>query len=139
MISHTTAQFRNYSPNCLQRFNVKPVEHIASSARIRIIRVFVSRLSILHAQSILHGSAPAIEQWGSYKAMKLCGIGSAHMQTMINSFHNRAVECKEWLLMIAGTPLLTSANAKVKEPKEPFLIGLLSSGGRNGTSLPLTR
>ena len=38
--------------------------------------------------------------------------------------------------MIAGTPLLTSANAKVKEPKEPFLIGLLSSGGEMGQVCP---
>jgi hypothetical protein len=59
--------------------------------------------------------------------------------TTAQSFHNRAVESKERLLMIAGTPPFTSANAKTKDRKEPLLIGLLSSGGRNGTSLPLTR
>ena len=77
--------------------------HIASSARIRIIRVFVSSLSIPHGQFIPRELALAIEQSGFCKAMISYGIGSAHTQTMINFFHNRAAECNKRPMLIAGT------------------------------------
>ena len=69
-----------------------PPTHIESFGRIRIIRVFVSSLSILHAQSILCESALDIERWESCTATKSCGTGSARMQTMIDFFHNGAVD-----------------------------------------------
>jgi hypothetical protein len=33
----------------------------------------------------------------SYKVMKSCGIGSAHMQTMTNFFHNGGVGPRLWV------------------------------------------
>ena len=92
MISHTTRSSRKCSPNCQQRFNAKPVEHIESLHRIRINRVFVSSQCTLRGQFILFGSVPVIEQWESWKAMKLSGIGSARTLFMTNFFHNGGVD-----------------------------------------------
>jgi hypothetical protein len=84
-------------------FNVKPVEHIESSDRIRINRAFASSQFILRGQFILFGSALVIEQWGSWNATKWYGIGSVRMRTTINFFHNRGGNPNHWVEKAAET------------------------------------
>ena len=97
MISHTTAQFRKMFAELPAEVNVKPVEHIKSSRRIRINRVFVSSRFILRGRFIRFGSVLAIEQWESWKAMKSCGIGLARTLTMTNFFHSRDADPNHWV------------------------------------------